>query len=63
MIDPPLWSEGASPFPHERGALAFLRARLPNTEPYRAWTNVEFIADDGSVNEVDALVVTPLLSS
>lgn len=59
MIDPPLWVEGASPFPHEREALAFLRARLPNMEPYRAWTNVEFIADDGSVNEVDALVVTP----
>lgn len=60
VIDPPLWVEGASPFPHEREALAFLRARLPNTEPYRAWTNVEFIADDGSVNEIDALVVTPL---
>jgi len=58
MIDPPLWSEGASPFPHEREAASFVRARLPNTEPYRAWTNVEFIADDGSVNEVDALVVT-----
>ena len=26
---------------------------------YRAWTNVEFIADDGSVNEIDALVVSP----
>lgn len=59
LIDPPLWSEGASPFPHEREALAFLRARLPNSEPYRAWTNVEFIADDGSVNEIDALIVTP----
>jgi hypothetical protein len=59
VIEPPLWSEGASPFPHEREALAFLRKGLPNNEPYRAWTNVEFIADDGSVNEVDALVVTP----
>lgn len=59
MMEPPLWSEGASPFPHEREALAFLKARLPNNEPYRAWTNVEFIADDGSVNEIDALVVTP----
>ena len=58
-MDPPLWSEGASPFPHEREALAFLKARLPNNEPYRAWTNAEFIADDGSVNEIDALVVTP----
>jgi hypothetical protein len=59
MIEPPLWNEGASPFPHEREALGFIKARLPNNEPYRAWTNVEFIADDGSVNEVDALVVLP----
>lgn len=59
MIDPPLWHEGASAFPHEREALAFVKARLPGHEPYRAWTNVEFIADDGSVNEVDVLVVTP----
>jgi hypothetical protein len=59
MIDPPLWSEGASPWPHEREALAFIRAGMPNHEPYRAWTNVEFIAEDGSVNEVDLLAVTP----
>ncbi len=57
-MDPPLWSEGASPWPHEREALAFIRSRLPNHEPYRAWNNVEFIAEDGSVNEVDLLVVT-----
>ncbi len=59
VIEPPLWNEGASPFPHEREALAFIKSRLPNNEPYRAWTNMEFIADDGSVNEIDALVVTP----
>ncbi len=57
-MEPPLWTEGASPWLHEREAFAFVRARLPNHEPYRAWTNVEFIADDGSVNEVDLLVVT-----
>lgn len=57
-MDAPLWSEGASAFAHEREALAFVRTRLPNHEPYRAWSNVEFIADDGSVNEVDLLVVT-----
>ncbi len=54
-----LWTKGASPWPHEREALAFVRARFPNYEPYRAWTNVEFIAEDGSVNEVDLLAVTP----
>src|SRR4051812_37446 len=58
-MEPPLWSEGASPWPHERQALAFVKGRLPNHEPYRAWTNVEFIAEDGSVNEIDLLVVTP----
>lgn len=57
-MDPPLWREGASPWPHEREALAFVRSRLPNHEPYRAWNNVEFIAEDGSVNEVDLIVVT-----
>jgi hypothetical protein len=48
-----------SDFPWEREAIAFLREGLPDTEPYRLWTNFEFIADDGSVNEVDALMLTP----
>ena len=33
--------------------------RFPDQEPYRAWSNFEFIADDGSINEVDLLVLTP----
>ena len=45
-MESPLWTEGASPWPHERDALAFVRARLPNYEPCRAWTNVEFIAEE-----------------
>src|SRR5437773_2785188 len=57
-VEAPLWVEGASPWAHEREALAFVRTRLPNHEPYRAWNNVEFIAEDGSVNEVDLVVVT-----
>ncbi|WP_058553873.1 BREX system serine/threonine kinase PglW [Thiohalocapsa sp. ML1] len=48
-----------SEHPWEREALAFLRERLPDQEPYRAWTNFEFIAGDGSINEVDALILTP----
>lgn len=48
-----------SEFPWEREALAFVRERLPDHEPYRAWSNFEFIADDGSINEVDLLVLTP----
>ena len=47
-----------SEFPWEREALAFVRDRLPDHEPYRAWANFEFIADDGSINEVDLLVLT-----
>ena len=53
-----MWSEvEPSQFAWEREALAFLKAGLPNHEPYRAWSNFEFVADDGSVNEVDALVI------
>lgn len=48
-----------SSFPWEREAHEFVRAQFPLHEPYRAWTNFEFIAEDGSVNEVDLLVFTP----
>jgi len=43
----------------EREALDFLRDHLPDNEPWRAWSNFEFIDDEGRVNEVDALVLTP----
>jgi len=32
----------------------------PDHEPYRAWANFEFIALDGSINEVDLLLLTPM---
>jgi serine/threonine protein kinase len=48
-----------SSFPWEREALEFVRTQFPSHAPYRAWSNFEFIADDGSVNEVDLLVFTP----
>ncbi|MCX7424646.1 MAG: NERD domain-containing protein [Planctomycetia bacterium] len=35
-----------------------MRQQFPTHEPYRAWSNFEFIADDGSINEVDLLVFT-----
>lgn len=47
-----------SEFPWEREALAYIRERLPDCEPFRAWCNFEFIAEDGSLNEVDLLVVS-----
>ena len=58
-VTSPRWQTIAeSEFPWEREALAFVRERLPDHEPYRAWSNFEFIADDGSINEVDLLVLT-----
>ena len=48
-----------SPFAWEREALDFARSHLPDHEPWRAWSNFEFIDDEGRVNEVDLLVLTP----
>ena len=48
-----------SHFPWEREALEFVQKQFPTHEPYRAWSNFEFIADDGSINEVDLLVFSP----
>src|SRR4051794_29792932 len=47
-----------SPYPWERAALDFVRAGLPDHEPYRAWANFEFQAADGAIYEVDLLVLT-----
>ncbi len=48
-----------SAFPWEAEALEYIRAALPDCDPYCGWTNFSFISDSGSVNEVDALVATP----
>jgi serine/threonine protein kinase len=48
-----------SHYPWERDALDFVRDRWPDHEPYRAWANFEFIALDGSINEVDLLLLAP----
>lgn len=47
-----------SRYAHEREALEFLREELPDSELTLVYSNFEFIADDGTVNEVDALVVS-----
>jgi hypothetical protein len=49
----------ASTFPWEKKALDYIREQFPGHEPYRAWSNFEFIADDGSLNEIDLLVFSP----
>jgi hypothetical protein len=41
----------------ERDALD-ISASLPDQEPFRARSNFEFIADDGSIYEVDLVVLT-----
>ena len=48
-----------SQFAWEREALDWLRNPLPDREPWHAWTNFEFIDEEGKVNEVDALILTP----
>lgn len=56
----PRWTAvSQSAFEWEREALDFLRDHLPDHEPWRAWSNFEFIDDEGRVNEVDVLVLTP----
>jgi hypothetical protein len=53
------WKQFAeSRYAHEREALEFLRDGLPDSDPVFLYSNFEFIADDGSVNEIDALVVS-----
>lgn len=56
--DSPRWVEVTpSQFAHERAGLLAVRNLLPDADPYRAWANLEFVADDGSTNEVDLLVL------
>jgi serine/threonine protein kinase len=48
-----------SEYPWERAALSYVREQFPDQDPFRAWSNFEFVAEDGSINEVDLLVVSP----
>ena len=48
-----------SQFPWEQEAVDFIYEQFPAQDNYRAWANFEFIADDGSINEVDVLVAGP----
>jgi Nuclease-related domain len=56
----PRWTAvSQSAFAWERDALDFARGHLPDHDPWRAWSNFKFIDDEGRVNEVDLLVLTP----
>ena len=54
-VRPPLADDQPQRLPWEREALDFVRESLPDRTPYRAWSNFEFVAQDGSINEVDLL--------
>ncbi|HUG69267.1 MAG TPA: NERD domain-containing protein, partial [Pirellulaceae bacterium] len=58
-MDTPRWHIiTPSQYEHERRALDFVRAELPDHDPYRAWSNFEFQTSDGAIYEVDLLVLT-----
>lgn len=48
-----------SEFQHERQGLEAIREKLPDSEPWRAWSNFTFTASSGHVREVDLLVAAP----
>ncbi|UIR21455.1 BREX system serine/threonine kinase PglW [Streptomyces spinosirectus] len=48
-----------SEFVHERRGLEAIREKLPDSDPWRAWSNFTFTANTGHVREVDLLVVAP----
>ncbi|OWV13599.1 serine/threonine protein kinase [Micromonospora wenchangensis] len=55
----PRWEQiNPSAYQHEQEGLRELAGYLPDAEPFHVWANVEFVGTDGSINEVDALVLT-----
>ncbi|MFY9343388.1 MAG: BREX system serine/threonine kinase PglW [Planctomycetota bacterium] len=53
------WTQfNATPHPWEQDALHFLREQLADVEPNRVWSLFEFISAEGTIGEVDALVLT-----
>jgi serine/threonine protein kinase len=60
MKDPRWTAISESNFAWEKEALDWLRNLLPDRDPWHVWSNFEFIDDEGKVNEVDALVLSPV---
>ncbi|MEV0294927.1 BREX system serine/threonine kinase PglW [Nocardia sp. NPDC050710] len=48
-----------SNFDHERRGLEAIRAKLPNVDPWFAWSNFTFTERYGHIREVDLLVIAP----
>lgn len=59
MTSPRWTAVSDSAYAWEAEAIAWLQGRLPDSEAYRGWSNFEFVSQDGTVNEVDALILTP----
>lgn len=60
MKEPRWTSVSESNFVWEKEALDWLRNLLPDRDPWHAWSNFEFIDDEGKVNEVDTLILSPV---
>lgn len=48
-----------SPYRHERCALERIRTAIPDTDPWRAWSNFTFATAVGRLFEVDLLLTAP----
>jgi serine/threonine protein kinase len=59
MLDGRWTTVTESEYEHERRGLEAIRKRMPDEEPWRAWSNFTFTASSGHVREVDLLVVAP----
>ncbi len=58
-MEPPRWNIiTPSQYEWERRGPDFIRTSLPDYDPYRAWSNFEFLTDDGAIYEVDLLILT-----
>jgi hypothetical protein len=58
-LSPQRWKRVTeSAFPWEAEAVEYVRAALPDCDPYAGWSNFSFISSDRTINEVDALVAT-----
>lgn len=56
----PRWTTVSdSAYAWEAEAITWLQSRFPDSDAYRGWSNFEFVSQDGTVNEIDALILTP----
>lgn len=59
-LSPARWHVASqSPYPWEQAALDYLHQNLPDEDPWHVWGLFEFIAPNGALYEVDALVLSP----